>query len=94
MKKKLLERINNPAARFFARIVNLAWIMGGRKGRTDAEQREAAFQRLKGRKYPPGQWHRWYKENRRRQRQQTALKQCGGFKIPPNATGMQRWMVP
>lgn len=93
MKSKLLERINNPAAKFFARVLTLAWMMGGRKAKTTTEQREAAFQKLKRRKYPPGQWHRWYKENRRRQRQQTALKQFG-WKIPPSATGLQRWMVP
>lgn len=40
----------------------------------------------------PQQWGRWWKANRRRQRQLTALKRLG-VKIHPNDTGLPRWSV-
>ena len=45
------------------------------------------------RKYPPGQWHRWYKVNHRHQRQLRALKQIRGGRINPKVTGLLRSMV-
>lgn len=44
--------------------------------------------------YPPGQWHRWYKANHKRQRQMRAIKQRGGGWINPNTTGLPRYFVP
>ena len=40
--------------------------------------------------YPPGQWHRWYAANRKRQRQLTALKRLGFGPIHPTVTGLPR----
>lgn len=42
--------------------------------------------------YRPGQWHRWYKTNRRWQRQLSAARRLGVY-IPPNVTGLPRQMV-
>lgn len=43
--------------------------------------------------YPPGQWHRWYQTNRRRQRQLRAMKRLVGGPIDPRVANLPRWLV-
>jgi len=42
--------------------------------------------------YQPGQWHRWYKANKKWQASLRDLKRAG-IKIKPNATSIPRWSV-
>jgi len=53
---------------------------------------ESAGRKLARRQYSPGQWHRWYQVNRKRQRELSALKRAG-FPINPRAVGLPRWAV-
>lgn len=67
LNKKMKRRILAPV---FAYRARLHAFMAARRaiGWGFASRIEAARQ-MRGGKFPPGQWHRWYQVNRKRQRQ-------------------------
>lgn len=70
--------------RFYERVRNLG---------VSKETAVRMFRAERSKTNNAAQWHRWYKANRRYQRQLSALKQYG-VKIAPKSTGLRREMVP
>jgi hypothetical protein len=54
---------------------------------------KSAAKRFMRRPMDRSQWRRWYQANKKHQRRLTALKRMG-VRIPPNATGLSRYVVP
>lgn len=80
LRRKLLARIWAPVRSLFQSITASTYP----KAKIDALTRQRCND--------PAQWHRWYQANRKRQRQQSALKRMG-FRIDPRETGLPRWAV-
>lgn len=91
-RRKLTRRIER-IGRSILRILG-APMSGLPSSRLELRQIERRIDLLRAQRCSdPAQWHRWYKANRRRQRQLRAMRHLGR-KINPNATGLPRWAVP